>query len=165
MTITIKTPHINSFFNDSAKKRGAHYSSDGWVFNDADQPVIDKMLEKYFGILPDGATNQVTLKIEFLQCESERCSALEIAGRRIATAFGRDTGARLANDVVILSGKIASGGSAKNWETVARAGTVCLVRNFSKMLADALLLESNEKIRYSIVDEKAEAESISFDDI
>lgn len=49
---------------------------------------------------------------------------VEVAGRTIARAWGRDSGAKLGDGVVKLQGRVGSGGSMKNWETVVDADVV-----------------------------------------
>ena len=47
-----------------------------------------------------------------------KCTAVRAAGRVVARAKGRDTGAKLGDGVALLKGRVGSGGSAKNWETI-----------------------------------------------
>jgi hypothetical protein len=46
-----------------------------------------------------------------------------VAGREVARAFGRDSGAKLGPDVVVRAGGFHSGGSRKNWRITVKDGT------------------------------------------
>ena len=50
-------------------------------------------------------------------------SAIYIFGVKVAEATGRDSGAKIINGS-LLKGGFGSGGSAKNWETTSKEGTV-----------------------------------------
>jgi len=62
--------------------------------------------------------------------------AVVIFGRTIATAWGRDTGARVGDGVVLESGKVTSGGSMKNWRTIIKAGSVLTVYDVPKQAVE-----------------------------
>ena len=49
-------------------------------------------------------------------------NAVVLFGRTIAKASGRDTGARLGDDIIWLSGNYTSGGSTKYWKTIVENG-------------------------------------------
>lgn len=50
--------------------------------------------------------------------------AIYLAGRQLARATGRDSGAFIGEGVVVKSGGFDSGGSFKNWVTKSEPGTV-----------------------------------------
>lgn len=72
---------------------------------------------------------KVTVKVTFNSEESKRCGSITLFGKTLARAWGRDTGARVGDDVTLISGVVTSGGSMKNWTTEIREGTVLKVRN------------------------------------
>jgi hypothetical protein len=49
--------------------------------------------------------------------DSVRGGAVELFGRTIAKARGRDSGAKLGDGIILLNGSVDSGGSVKNWTT------------------------------------------------
>lgn len=71
----------------------------------------------------------VTLRVEALADIWEVCSAIVIAGRVVARAYSRDSGARVGDDVAFVSGAPYSGGSAKSWTTCIDAGSVIKLYN------------------------------------
>lgn len=95
----------------------------------------------------DGVThNTCTLRYAIGADRATR-APLTLHGRPLARAFGRDTGANLADGVVVLEGGFTSGGSVKNWTTVSKGGTVVLVRDFPRDAAKELVLTDD---RFSI---------------
>lgn len=52
-----------------------------------------------------------------------------ILGKSIASAWGRDSGARVGDDVAFVEGRPESGGSFKNWRSVVPAGSVVVLHN------------------------------------
>ncbi|MDP2060663.1 MAG: hypothetical protein Q8J97_13055, partial [Flavobacteriaceae bacterium] len=75
-----------------------------------------------FGTTGETAYETCTLLITgYSDCEEK--GAVSLFGRTIAKAFSRDSGARLGDDVVFISGTYKSGGSVKNWNTDVRNAT------------------------------------------
>jgi hypothetical protein len=56
--------------------------------------------------------------------DTQRRYAVVFMGVKLAVAFGRDSGAKVGYDARMISGKIGSGGSAKNWYCIAYEGSV-----------------------------------------
>lgn len=81
--------------------------------------------------LPD-EDGRVTIKVKFNEMAFEYTSPITIFGKEIARAWGRDSGAKVGEDVTLLSGSIGSGGSAKNWRTTIHEGSVFKIRNVAK---------------------------------
>ena len=75
---------------------------------------------------------KVTVKVTFNSDESKRRESITLFGKTLARAWGRDSGAKVGEDVTLISGKVTSGGSVKNWCTEVREGTVLKVRNVPK---------------------------------
>lgn len=75
---------------------------------------------------------KVTVKVTFNSEESKRCGSIVLFGKTLARAWGRDTGARVGEDVTLISGSVTSGGSMKYWTTEVEEGTVLKVRNVPK---------------------------------
>ena len=56
--------------------------------------------------------------------DTQRRYAVVFMNVKLAVAFGRDSGAKVGYDARMISGKIDSGGSAKNWYCIAYEGSV-----------------------------------------
>jgi hypothetical protein len=146
----------NTKFISAAKKLGGKWVAPDWVFDARDEQRVRDLCRDIYG--SDGITSDlVTLRIEWRSGNASNQSAFTVYGRVIATAFGRDSGAKLGDGIVLLAGAFSSGGSVKNWETTVGAGTVVLVRDFPRAAAINYIAKQTENDRriYSIEIEEA----------
>ena len=104
-----------------------------WTVPEEALPQVRQIMMDIYGEtdLPD-AGGSVTVKVTFKEEWSERCDDVIIFKKGIASARGRDSGARPGDDVTFLEGEPTSGGSCKNWESVVPAGCVVLLRHLPK---------------------------------
>lgn len=70
----------------------------------------------------DTETKTVDITIRTTEDISEHCAPVVMYGRTVASAFGRDSGAKSGNGVIFRSGSPKSGGSVKNWYTLIPEG-------------------------------------------
>ncbi|MGE8130077.1 hypothetical protein ACQKQD_24155 [Methylobacterium sp. NPDC080182] len=135
--VLIRTPHANSNFNKRVKDMGGCWEAPAWRVDARNEALVRAALKRSYGGDGDGEPDTVSL-----QCRVEKDAwhgPVEVAGRVIARAFGRDSGAKLGEGVVRLSGTVRSGGSMKNWETVVDAVVVihdCPRKVAEKAMAD-----------------------------
>ena len=101
-----------------------------WTVPEEALPEVRKIMMDVYGEtdLPD-TCGSVTVKVTFKEEWSSRCDDVIIFKKVIASARGRDSGARPGDDVTFLEGEPTSGGSMKNWESVVPAGAVVLLRH------------------------------------
>lgn len=119
--ISVYSPY-NPDFPRAAKQLGGKWdpAARAWTFDARDeQRVRDLCVEIYGtdGNTPTGdlITIRVTVKPDSRWYADK--GGLFFAGRCVAYARGRDSGARLGDGVVVLEGGFKSGGSMKNWTT------------------------------------------------
>src|SRR5690606_30972717 len=93
--------------------------------------------------------------------EDTKRGPIEICGRPVARAFGRDSGAKVLEGVVVLEGGFTSGGSVANWYTCAKKGTTILIRDFPRITAENLIKGGADWI--SIEPEEAAAPQVDVD--
>lgn len=163
MTISIKTAGgalecrspYNSIFVERARNLGGKFRGGAWYFDARDESRVRELCREVYGSDGD-SSDTVTLRIEWQEDRANTCGPLAVSGRTIATAFGRDSGAKLGEGVVVLSGGFSSGGSVKNWQTKVAAGTVVLVRDFPRSMAEALSSNKYESRQYSIEPESVD---------
>jgi len=57
---------------------------------------------------------------------SDNCKrfAVVFMNQKVAVAFDRDSGGKVGNDSIMISGEIDSGGSAKNWYCIVKEGSI-----------------------------------------
>lgn len=151
MTVTIAktgsnitvTAEYNSRFVAHAKDLGGKWESPCWVFDARDEQRVRDLCRDVYGT--DGVTaDLVTLRIEWMEDGAAPCAPIGVHGRTIARAYGRDTGAKLGDGIVLLEGGFDSGGSQRNWKTTVDAGTVVLVRDFPAAAAKRLIAKQKE---------------------
>lgn len=150
---------INVQFNTAVKALGAKWdaSEKRWVAPELAKTEFDALDQKY---------NKDLVVVELTITNENRDSgswlgtahAVSVSGYVFATAYGRDSGAKTAEGVSILSGKFGSGGSAKNYRCVMNEEGVrvrckiarAMIESLKKQVSDFVVIddnstESNEK--------------------
>lgn len=97
------------------------------------------------------AEPKVSVKLIFGNEVSKRHAPVTILGKSIASAWGRDSGARVGDDVVFVEGKPQSGGSVKNWYSVVPEGCVVVLHNVPRA---ALQMELPEGVTAEVLESK-----------
>lgn len=92
-------------------------SSEAWVFSGLVEDQVEALDEKYNSEL-------VAVELTFNDYTSAHTDSVDFCGIPLAKAWGRDSGAKLGEWVSLISGKIYSGGSMKNWRTCIEEGTI-----------------------------------------
>ena len=170
--ITVTSPY-NSLFVDEARRLGGKFQKDQWCFDARDESAVREACYRCYG--DDGIrVDQVDVRITAPNGLSAGRAPISIFGRTVARAFGRDSGAKVGDGVVIEAGGFSSGGSAKNWGTRAEAGTTLILRDISAQLVkeysgDDLVIEvlaERKEVRVDddrrpLVDLMAEAEQLT----
>lgn len=117
-----------------AKKLGGKWSpsTKSWIFDIRDESRVADLYRSIYGewdndddIPADAVTARVTITTDI----SEYHSGIFFAGRQVARATGRDSGAKLGAGIIVLGGNFDSGGSVKNWRTCAKEGTIFEIRD------------------------------------
>lgn len=149
-TAYVFTPYNPVFVKEIKTIGGAKW--DGvqrcWKVPEATVDTVRKIMMEVYGEtdLPDGG-EKVTVRVKFNEMETGHRGPVVVFGKTVASAFGRDSGARVGDDVVFIEGAPESGGSAKNWSTVIPEGCVVEIRNVPTAALD-------DSYEYEIVEEK-----------
>lgn len=96
-----------------------------WNIPEAGLETARNIMQDVYGEtdLPD-AGQMVTIRVKFGDRYTSECRCgVSAFGRTLARAWGRDSGAKVGDDVIMETGSVTSGGSAKNWYTAIAAGT------------------------------------------
>lgn len=159
---TIKvTSQYNPLFSSKARKLNGQYdySSKSWSFDIRVENLVKEILLEVYG--NDGSETtfvdvDITVGDDNLLGHQD---SIYLAGRIIAGARGRDSGATIGNGIVLVSGEIKSGGSVKNWLTVVKSESVFRILDLP--LGALKFLEDREDINYKIIDtHNIEAETV-----
>lgn len=117
----ITTPY-NPEFVGRIKAMGGKWDASGkrWKVNAQSVDVVREAMLDVYGQndLPGTEGELVTVVVTTQDYQYADHCAYTLFGKTIATAWGRDSGARVGEDVAFIEGKPGSGGSVKNWKTV-----------------------------------------------
>lgn len=114
--IKVTSPYNSSFVQKARNLQGT-FSLGQWIFPKEIEEHVINAVRECFGV--DGTTDYETCVLIVKNYSlSVFTSGIELFGRPIAKAFGRDSGAKLSDGIILLNGTITSGGSVKNWKTV-----------------------------------------------
>lgn len=119
--IKVTTPYNANFVNKCRNLRGK-FQEGAWWFDDSILDYVRNAMIEYFGTTGEASYETCTLLIkDFSKCSDK--SPVVLFGHTIARALGRDSGARLGDDIIFISGTYTSGGSVKNWCTEVEDAT------------------------------------------
>ena len=148
-TIQVKTQY-NPDFIDEAKQIGGKFNGDTkcWEFDVRNKDLIENILLSIFGTdVNNNNLVDVVVKVN-KRLVSER-APIYLAGRIIAQARGRDTGATVAEGISFINKKPQSGGSRQYWTTEIAPDSEF---NIFDLPEGALkLLNENESIEYEVI--------------
>ena len=126
------TPYNAEFIAAVKNIGGAHWDREHRAWSipaEAIEQARDIMRRVYGACdLPDDQP-RVSVKLTFETDVSEKWAPVTIFGKTVASATGRDSGARTGDDVVFVVGSPKSGGSVANWRSVVPEGSVVVLHN------------------------------------
>ncbi len=121
--VKVSTPYNADFVQKCRNFRGKFIKSENaWYFDDSIIDYVREAMIEFFGTTGEAPYEDCSLLIENYT-ESAGCRPVVLFGRTIARAFGRDSGAKLGDDIIFVSGEYDSGGSVKNWATCVTNAT------------------------------------------
>jgi len=110
--VTLKHHLYNKNLVENCRNLGGKWDSQEsvWVFDSMVESEVDEL---------DILYNDDLIVVDIIAKENlyECTSAVYFCGYKIAAASGRDSGASLAEGVVMIDGEVTSSGSMKNWNT------------------------------------------------
>lgn len=129
----IYTPY-NAEFVSRIKLLGGRWnpSEKCWTVAEFKVDDVRAVMRSIYGQDDQPVAETVDVILTFDEEYSELCGPVTLLGRTIAAARGRDSGARMGDDVMFLEGQPKSGGSVKNWRTIIPAGSVVKLPNLPK---------------------------------
>lgn len=117
-----------------------------WKFENSEKEEVKKVLLQIYGTTGEEKSEKnITLLVKDFSDYVLRGSVV-LFGVVVARAFGRDSGVKLGDRIVWLSGEKYSGGSVKNWKTIVENAT------FKIKNVPYGLLENNENLKKAIQD-------------
>lgn len=139
-TISVSTPYSPEL-PQRAKQLSGRWDREAavWVFPIQAEPQVKALYMDVYGMWDSVESDTVTVVCRNDNEYSVTCDSIVLHGRVVARATGRDSGAKTADGIVLLSGKFRSGGSVKNWRTVCDEGTTFKILNVPRAKADQMV--------------------------
>lgn len=125
--VKVITPYHAGFVEKCRNLRGS-FKAGAWWFDDSIIDYVREAMLKHFGTTGEVPFDNCTLLVRNFS-SNEYGAPVMLFDRSVARAFSRDSGARLGDDIVFISGRYDSGGSVKNWRTEVSEATFEM-RNF-----------------------------------
>lgn len=138
-TVEVASPY-HPAFPPAARMLSGKFNrgSSVWVFPASQLGRVRELCQDIYGT--DGTAQElVTVRVVVEPISRKSDCQLYIAGRKVASVSGRDSGARLGDGIVLLEGAFSSGGSMKNPGLFAREGTTIEILDLPKAKADELV--------------------------
>lgn len=122
---------MNDDFNNKIKKMHGKWSPahKAWVVKEALIENVRKAMRDVFGYDDTQDVETVSVKIRFNKPVRVTLGSINIYGKMVSKAYGRDSGAMYCQDVVYLEGEAKSGGSVRNYESIILEDSVVLLLN------------------------------------
>lgn len=127
----VYTPYNAAFVAQIRAIGGARWDSSSkcWTVPAESVDQVREIMMAVYGETDQPAGRRVSVRLTFERNVCEYCGPVTICGKPVARAFGRDSGARVGDDVAFIQGAPESGGSVKNWTSVVPAGSVVVLHN------------------------------------
>lgn len=160
-SILVFAPYHPNFPSRAKRLNGKWSPSNkAWSFDARDEDRVKELCRSIYGTdgSPTDAEDLVTVRITATNRLGVTCGSIYFAGRCLCYATGRDSGAKLGQGVILISGKVFSGGSMKNWQTCAAEGTVFELRDVPRAAVNAE--NPNGWVKWEIVGEEDPKDSL-----
>ena len=133
-SINIYTPYNKVFVIKIKNIGSARWNSSNkcWTVPKEYIDNVRNIMVDVFGYSDIDRNETIDVKIKFLEDSFACKESIRVFGKDISSAYNRDSGARVGRDVVLISGKIKSGGSAKCWRSEVSAGSVFYLSKVNK---------------------------------
>jgi len=152
--IAIDTPY-NPEFVRRIKKAGGRWNAGKkvWECDERSTDAVRAIMREVYG-MDDMPQELVTVRVTVQEKDTidQHTGPVVLFGRTIASAFGRDGGAKVGEGVVFESGNCRSGGSMKNWYTVIEAGSVFTIYDVPRRAVEEKLGWSDSYGTFEIVE-------------
>ncbi len=139
--IALFTPY-NPQFVSKIKAAGARWNAESkaWMMAAANIDIAREILRTVYGRddMPRADEKLVRVKVTALEDVRVTRGPVVLLGRVIASAYGRDSGARIGEGVAFIEGEPQSGGSRSNWTTEIRQGSVFIISDAPSTMLDTL---------------------------
>jgi hypothetical protein len=150
--VAVESPY-NPEFVSRVKKAGGRWNSRNktWEVDERSVEAVRAIMREVYG-QDDLPQELVTVKVTVGSSISQHHGPIVIFGRTVASAFGRDSGARIGEGVCFEKGGCDSGGSMKNWYTIVRAGSEITIYDVPRLAVEQKLGWKDEYGTFEVVE-------------
>ncbi len=151
--IAVDSPY-NPVFVKRIKKAGGKWNASNrtWEVDERSIDTVRSIMREVYG-QDDLPQELVTVKVTIGDKSLEEWRApVVLFGRTIASARGRDSGARPGEGVCFEKGGCDSGGSMKNWYTIVRAGSEITIYDVPRLAVEQKLGWKDEYGTFEVVE-------------
>jgi len=154
----IYVPYNKEFISEIKNIGSAKWNSDEkcWTVPEEYIDNVREMMVHIYGYSDISKNETVKVAVKFLEGVAETKDSVKIFGKDVSKATSRDSGARVGENVVLVSGKIESGGSRVYWESQVEEGTIFSLSKVNKNVFDKE--KNNPPYKIEILDVKDEVE-------
>lgn len=151
--ISVETPY-NPNFVSKIKKAGGKWNPGNktWEIDERSIDTVRSIMREVYG-QDDLPQELVTVKVTIGDKSlNELRAPVVLFGRIIASARGRDSGARPGEGVCFEKGGCDSGGSMKNWYTIVRAGSEITIYDVPRLAVEQKLGWKDEYGTFEVIE-------------
>lgn len=127
-----------------------------WSVPETAVSAVRAIMEDVYGYSDQVPNDTISLKVTFLIDASSICSDVVLFGKVMTHASGRDSGARVGDDVAYIRGGASSGGSTKNWCSIVEEGSIAILSNVNKSIYEKA--EAEPDIKVEVVDDNTDGD-------
>ena len=160
-TLLIYTPYNAKFVSAIKKIGGAKWDSVNkcWTAPEEFVDAVREIMLDVYGYTDISKNESITLKVIFNEEARADRKDVTLFGKILSHATGRDSGARVGDDVAMIKGNIRSGGSVKNWVSVVEEGSTFILKNVNKNILQKEKDGINYNVNIDIIDDAKKSKS------
>jgi hypothetical protein len=150
--IAVDTPYNPSFVS-KIKKAGGKWNASNrtWEVDERSVEAVRAIMREVYG-QDDLPQELVTVKVTVGSSISQHRGPIVMFGRTVASAFGRDSGARIGEGVCFEAGGCDSSGSMKNWYTIVSAGSEITIYDVPRLAVEQKLGWKDEYGTFEVIE-------------
>lgn len=146
-SIIVDSPY-NAEFVAGARRLAGRWQDKRWVFPVEVKADVQRLLLSAYGEDGENAPEVVRLRvIHDNSIDTGTNASIVVGGRQVAWVYGRDSGARTGEGIVLRKGRVNSGGSMKNYRITMTAELEFDILRLPKVMADRMVADHPEFCR------------------
>lgn len=116
--------------------------------------VARTIMTDVYGYNDESTNETVSLKLTFKYRYCKDRTDVVMFGKILSHAYGRDSGAKVGDDVAYICGGATSGGSAHNWQSIVKEDSVVTLSNVNINVYEREKDSYDEYITVEVIDQK-----------